>query len=69
MRRLESPPSNACEDEVGDDATGDEGAATKVAVVQQILHPNCVKEDVYGGKKNVEENQIDWRCDFRKNLE
>ena len=55
MRRLQSPPGDAWEDEVGDDAAGDEGSATKVAVVQQLLHQNYVKENVYGGKNNVEE--------------
>ena len=52
MARLKSPPSEACEDKVGEDATGDKGAGTKVAVLQQLLHQNCVKVDVYGWKND-----------------
>ena len=56
--RLESPPGEACEEEVGEDADGDEDTRTKVAVEEQLLHQSCVEEDIYGGKNGVEEEQL-----------
>ena len=56
--RLQSPPSEAGEQEVGDDPTGDKGAATQVAVEEQLLDQNGVKKGVNGGQNDVEYNQF-----------
>ena len=55
--RLQSPPSEAGEQEVGDNPSGDKGAATPVAVEEQLLDESDVKKGVNGGKNDVEEEQ------------
>ena len=56
--RLQSPPGEAGEQEVGEDAGEDEDAGAKVAVVEQLLDQHNVKENVCGGKDYVEQNQF-----------
>ena len=46
---LQSPPSEAGEQEVGDNPTGDKGAATPEAVEEQLLDQSSVKTHINGG--------------------
>ena len=56
--RLQSPPGEAGEQEVGEDASEDEDARAKVAVIEQLMGKRNVKKDVGGGKDYVEQNQF-----------
>ena len=57
LGRLQPPPGEAGEQEVGEDAGGDRDTAAPVAVEEQLVDESDVKKGVNGGKNDVEEEQ------------